>query len=103
MEATEYEIRARCYRILDLPSILFTSKVVLGSIPKAEEELLLRREDLRASCASGIYKEFGVEEAREAVSLGRMVSSEFVIWQGEVVERNGRFVIKFSQQSRHEP
>jgi hypothetical protein len=103
MGATEYEVRAIRFGILDLPSIPFTSGVVLPAIPQTEEDLEFGREDLRAGCASGIYEEIGVEEVREAVSMGRMVSSAFVVWQREGTERKGRFVINFSRQSRHWP
>jgi hypothetical protein len=103
MGATEYEVRAIRFGNLDLPSIPFTSGVVLPAIPQTEEDLVFGREDLRAGCASGIYEEIGVEEVREAVSMGRMVSSAFVVWQGEGVGRKGRFVLNFSQQSRHWP
>jgi hypothetical protein len=88
MGATEYEVRAIRFGILDLPSIPFTSGVVLPAIPQTEEDLEFGREDLHAGCASGIYEEIGVEEVREAVSMGRMVSSAFVVWQGKV--RSGR-------------
>jgi hypothetical protein len=58
------------------------------------------RKDLRAGCAAGIYEEFGVE-VRDIILTGRMVSSAFTAWQGEVMERKGRFVINFVRQSRH--
>jgi hypothetical protein len=103
MGATEYEVRAIRFGILDLPSIPFTSGVVLPAIPQTEEDLEFGREDLRAGCASGIYEDIGVEGMREAVSMGRMVSLAFVVWQGEGTERKGRFVINFSRQSRHWP
>jgi hypothetical protein len=35
--------------------------------------------------------------------MGRMVSSAFVVWQGEGTESKGRFLINFSRQSRHWP
>jgi hypothetical protein len=99
--ATEYEARAIRFGILDLPSIPFTSGVVLPVIPHSREDLEFRRCDLGAGCASGIYEEVGLEEVREAVCLGRMVSSAFLVWQREGAERKGRFVINFSRQSRH--
>jgi hypothetical protein len=101
MGATEYEVRAIRFGILDLPSIPFTSGVVLPAIPQTEEDLVFGREDLRAGCVSGIYEEVVTEEVREVVRTGRMVSSAFVVWQGEGVERKGRFVINFSRQSQH--
>jgi hypothetical protein len=81
----------------------FTSGVVLPAIPQSKEVLEFGREDLRAGCASGIYEEVGAEELREAVRMGRMVSSAFAVWQGEGAERKGRFVINFSRQSWHWP
>jgi hypothetical protein len=103
MGATEYEVRAIRFGILDLPSIPFTSGVLLPVISQSREDLEFGRCDLGAGCASGIYEEVGLEEVREAVCLGRMVSSAFVVWQGEGAERKGRFAIHFSLQSRHWP
>jgi hypothetical protein len=98
-------IRSSCYTLRNSrpPINPFHLGVVLPAIPQTEEELEFGREDLRAGCASGIYEKIGVEEVREAVSMGRMVSSAFVVWQGEATERKGRFVINFSRQSRHWP
>jgi hypothetical protein len=81
----------------------FHSGVVLPVMPQNREDLELGRCDIGAGFASGIYEEVGLEEVREAVCLGRMVSSAFVVWKGEGAERNGRFVINFSRQSRHWP
>jgi hypothetical protein len=101
MRATEYEVRAIRFGILDLPSIPFTSGVVLPVIPQSREYLEFGRCDLDAGCASGIYEEVGLAEVREAVCLGLMVSSAFVVWNAEGAERKGRFLINFSRQSRH--
>jgi hypothetical protein len=79
MGATEYEVRAIRFDILDLPSIPFTSAVVLPVIHQSREDLEFGRRDLGACCASGIYEEVGLEEVREAVCLGRIVSSAFVV------------------------
>jgi hypothetical protein len=46
----------------------------------------------------GIYEDVAAEEVRENVRTGRMVSSAFVVWQGERKERKGRFVINFARQ-----
>ena len=40
MGATEYEVRAIRFGSLDLPSISFTSGVVLPAIPQNEEDLV---------------------------------------------------------------
>jgi hypothetical protein len=101
--AAEDEVRSIRFVILDLPSIPFTSGVVLPEIPQTEEVLLFGREELRAGCASEIYEDIGVEEAREALSMRLMVSSAFVVWYGEGVERKKLFVINLSQQSQHWP
>jgi hypothetical protein len=103
MGATEYEVLAIRFGILDPPSIPFTSGVVLPAIPQTEEDLGFGRDDLRAGCASGIYEEVVAEEVREVVRTGRMVSSAFVVWKEEGVERKRRFVINFSRQSQHWP
>jgi hypothetical protein len=60
-------------------------------------------EALRAWCATGIYEEVCAEEVKEIVQAGRMVSSTFTVWQGDGLERKGRFVINFARQSRHLP
>jgi hypothetical protein len=101
MGAKEYEVRAICFGILDLPSIPFTSGVVLPAIPHKEEDSAFGGDDLRAGC--GIYEEFVAEgSVWEVMRTGRMVSSVFVVWQGEGVERKGRFVINFSRQSQRQ-
>jgi hypothetical protein len=60
-------------------------------------------EDLRAGCATGIFEEICAEEVTEIVQAGQMVSSAFTVWQGDGLERKGRFVINFARQSRHWP
>jgi hypothetical protein len=37
------------------------------------------------------------------VRKGMMVSSAFTVWQGEGIDRKGRFVVNFSRQSQHWP
>jgi hypothetical protein len=103
MGAKEYEVRAIRFGILDLPSIPFTSGLVLSAIPQTEEDLYFGRDNLRAGCASGIYEEVVVEDVQEVLRTGRMVSSAFLVWQGEGEERKGRFVINSSRPSQHWP
>jgi hypothetical protein len=103
MGATEYEVRAIRFGILDLPSSPFTSGLVLPVIPQNKEDLEFGKEDLRIGCDSGIYEELSAEEVRAVVETGRMVSSAFTTWQGEGVERSGRLVISFARQSKHWP
>jgi hypothetical protein len=103
MGATEFEARAIRFGILELPSIPFTSGVILPAIPQSKEDLAFGREDLRAGCAGGIYEEVGREEVWEAVRVGRMVSSAFTVWQGDGADRKELFVINFARQSRHWP
>jgi hypothetical protein len=67
---------------------------VLPAIPQIEEDLLFGREDLRTGCASGTYEDIGVGEAREAVSMGRIVPSAFVVLQGRS-EEDGTVCDKF--------
>jgi hypothetical protein len=67
---------------------------VLPAIPQIEEDFLFGREDLRAGCASGTYEDIDVGEAREAVSMGRIVSSAFVVLQGRS-EEDGTVCDKF--------
>jgi hypothetical protein len=54
MGAMEYKVRAIRFGIVDLPSIPFTSGVVLPVIPQSREDLEFGRCDLGAGCASGI-------------------------------------------------
>jgi hypothetical protein len=55
MGAMENEVRAIRFGILDLPSIPFTSGVVLPVIPQSREDLKFGSCDLGAGWASGIY------------------------------------------------
>jgi hypothetical protein len=83
MGATEYEVRAIRFGILDLPSIPFTSGVVLPAVPQGEEDMEFGRKDLRAGCAAGIYEEVGAEEVQEILRTGRMVSSALRFGKGK--------------------
>jgi hypothetical protein len=88
--ASEYEVRAIRFGILDLPSVPFTYGFVLPVIPQSEEDLRFGRADLRVGCASEIYEELGASEVREVLSTGRMVSSAFTLWQGERYGTEGK-------------
>lgn len=39
----------------------------------------------------------------DRVTEGKMVSSDFTVWQGEEQARKGRFVVNFCRQSKHWP
>jgi hypothetical protein len=101
MGATVYEGRAIRFGIFDLPSTPFTSEVILPA--ESREDLEFGKEYLAASCVAGIYEEVGLEEVREVIKTGRMVSSAFIVWQGDGTDRKGRFVINFARQSQHLP
>jgi hypothetical protein len=103
MGATEYEVRAIRFGIIDLPSTPFTSGLVLPIIPQNKNDLEFGKEDLRIESASGIYEEVSAEEVRAVVETGRMVSSAITTWQGKKVETKVHLVINFVQQSKHWP
>ena len=83
----------------ELPIIPFTEGLELSEIPQTEEDKIFAREDL--VCRNGIYEEISHREVQEKKVEGKMISSAFVVWQGEGEERKGRFVIKFHKQSQH--
>ena len=99
--ALEYVVRSINNGIRDLPIIPFTEGLELSEIPQSEEDKIFAREDLEMGCRNGIYEEMSHREAQEKKVEGKMVSSAFVVWQGEGEERKGRFVINFHKQSQH--
>lgn len=103
LKASEYLVRAVRYGIRDMPSVPFTDGLVLGEIPQSEEDKEFAEGDLKKGCREGVYEEIGPEEVRRVVAGGNMVSSAFVIWQGDKEERHGRFVVNFHRQSKHWP
>lgn len=56
--------------------------VQLGAILQTKEDLEFAEKDIRKGLASGIYQEMSHGRARRALSVGAVVSSAFVIWQG---------------------
>jgi hypothetical protein len=103
MEATDYEVRAIRFGILDLPSISITSGVVLSGILQTEEDLDFGRNDLRAGFASGTREAVVAKKVRDVIRTCRMVSSAFVEWQVEGEEQEWRFDDKrFAPKSVYE-
>lgn len=84
-----------------MPSVPFTEGVVLSEIPQAEEDKAFARKDLSEGCAQGTYEEISPQKAWEISREGKMVSSAFVVWQGDGEERKGRFFVNFHLQSKH--
>jgi hypothetical protein len=54
----------------------------------------MRSENIRGGRGRGVG---------QLVLKGLMVSSAFIVWQGEGTERKGHFVVNFSSQSQHWP
>jgi hypothetical protein len=96
MRATEFEVRVTRFVILELPSISFTSGVILPAIPQRKEDLALGREDLLAGRAGGIYEEVGREEVREAVRVGLLYSPRGVVPVG----KPGAFFFPYQGRAR---
>lgn len=48
-------------------------------------------------------EEVGKDEVERLMAAGRMVSSAFVVWQGDGEDRKGRFVVNLARQSKHWP
>jgi hypothetical protein len=101
--ASGYEERAILFGILDPPSVTFTADTILPDIPQTEEELEFGMADLFFGCMSGIYEEISRDQAEAAVANGKMVYSAFTVWQGDVLERKGRFLVNLSRESQHWP
>jgi hypothetical protein len=88
--------------ILEKPSIPFSSGKVMNPIPQTPEDLAFGREDLRAGCQEGIYKEVTTGKAERIRSTGAIISSSFVVWQDGPQGRKGPFVVNISKQSKRE-
>lgn len=101
--ASDYEVRMVRFGIRDMPTVPFTKGVVMGEIPQDERDLEFGLEELGTMVQSGMVEEVGWEEVGELVRGGKMVSNSFVVWQGEGDSKKGRFVVNFSEQSRHWP
>lgn len=101
--ATEFECRAIKYGIVDMPCVPFERGWVLSEVPQTEEDREFARMELEEGCRKGrgIYEEVGKEEVERIVGEGKLVSSAFVVWQGEGEHRKGRFVVNFARQSKH--
>lgn len=101
--ALGYLTRAIRFGVLDLPTVPFTEVLVLPEVPQTEKDRRFSRGDLRDGLERGIYEMVSPEYAQSQVARGRMVSSAFTTWKGEVKERKGRFVINLSRQCKHWP
>lgn len=89
--------------LLDLPSEAVWGLPPMGAVPQSEQDLNFGRADLEAGCANGVYEELSQEEADDLVSRGFLLSSAFTVWQGEGEDREGRFVVNISLQSKFWP
>ena len=101
--ATDYEVRAVRYGIVDMPTLPFECGTVLPAVPQSVEDLALGCAELEEGCKpeNGFYEEVAEEEVGDLVAEGKMVSSAFWVWQGEGVDRKGRFVVNLARQSKH--
>ena len=101
--ASEFECRAVEYGIVDMPRVPFERGRLIPAVPQSEEDRRFAEVELREGCRaeSGIYEEISKAEALRLVEDGKLLSSAFVVWQGEGSERKGRFVVNFAQQSKH--
>ena len=50
-----------------------------------------------------MYEELSLGYVKAPVGEGKMVSLAFTVWQGEGLDRKGRFVVNFKRQSKHWP
>lgn len=98
---SDYLVRHIRYGIRDLPIIPFTEGRILPPIPQTEADKEFASADLSKGLREGIYEEVSSEYAMEQVARGRLVSSSFVVWQGDGSERKGRFVVNLHLQSQH--
>lgn len=99
LSTSPYLTRQIKYGIRDMPSVPFTEGIVLPIIPQTEEDKEFARMDISEGISGRIYEELSKDYVEERVKKGLMVSSAFVVWQGE--EKKGRFVINFHRQSKH--
>lgn len=74
-------------------------------IPQSKEDLEFAAEDLLSGCQEGIYEEVPAPEVKRLLKEGLMVSNAFVVWEERdgPSSRKGRFVVNFSEQSKHWP
>lgn len=103
LSASEFVVRAIRFGIRDMPKIPFEAGFVMSRIPQSEEDEEFAEEELRERVRRREVEEIGEEEAMRIVAEGKIVSSAFVVWQGEGGARKGRFVINLSIQSKHWP
>lgn len=103
--ASEFVCRAIQYGIVDMPRVPFEGGWILPEVPQTEEDRVFAQGELEDGCrpGKGIYEEIAREEADRVVAEGKMVSSAFVVWQGDGEARKGRFVVNFARQSKHWP
>lgn len=86
---------------MDRPTNPLPDGRVLPPIPKSSEDKAFASEYLEQGLLDGIYEEVSKEFALEQVSLGRLISSAFVVWQGEGKDRKERFVVNWLVQRKH--
>lgn len=98
---SDYLVRQIRYGIRDLPSLPFTVGRVLPSIPQTEADRSFASADLAKGLQEGIYEGVSSGLIQEQLKQGKLVSSSFVVWQGEGQDRKGRFVINLHHQSKH--
>lgn len=98
---SEFLVRSIRFGIRDLPTIPFTDGQILPPIPQTEADKEFASADLSKGLREGIYEKVSWDLVQERVREGALVSSSFVVWQGEGSERKGRFVINLHRQSKH--
>ena len=98
---SEYFVRHIKFGVRDMPTVAFTEGEVLPPISQTEDEEALARQDLKEGVKNGIYEEVGRAHALEQVRQGRLVSSAFLVRQGD--GKKGRFNVILSKQSQHWP
>lgn len=73
----------------------------LGDIIQTKEDEEFAMKDLEDGYASGIYQKNTTRHAQCCKSKGAVISSSFTTWQGHGDDRNGRFIINLSRQTKH--
>lgn len=78
-----YLTRKIKYGIKVIPSLPCTKRVILPVISQTEADKEFAQEDIRKGLQGQIYEKITGNYAQEKVEGGLIVSSSFVVWQGD--------------------
>lgn len=81
----------------------FTAGIVLPHIQQTLEDRRFSMRNLEEGLLSGVYEYLFQSYVDMCTHRGLVVSSAFVVWHDDGVDRKGRFGINFHRQINHWP